>query len=267
MIGEPSAASEGRIVVERRGALLLVGIDRTAKRNGFTPPMFTALAAAFQRAEDEEGVRVSVLHAFGDHFSAGLQLDLFEEAFRAGLPLAPPQGVDPFQLRPPWRAKPCVAAMQGACYTIAIEMMLAADVVVAASDCRFRQLEPRRGIMANHGGAFRMIERAGWGGAMRWLLTGDEFDAETALRLGFVQEVVAPGAQLGRAIEIAERIAECAPLALAAILANGRAFTMRGFDAAVAELGPVQARLMETGDAAAGLQSFRERGTARFKGR
>jgi enoyl-CoA hydratase/carnithine racemase len=112
-----------------------------------------------------------------------------------------------------------------------------------------------------------MIERAGWGGAMRWLLTGDEFDAETALRLGFVQEVVAPGAQLGRAIEIAERIAECAPLALAAILANGRAFTMRGFDAAVAELGPVQARLMETGDAAAGLQSFRERGTARFKGR
>ena len=259
--------TEGRIVVERRGALLLIGVDRPAKYNGFTPAMFAGLNAAFQRAEDEEGVRVSVLHAIGKHFSAGLQLDLFQETFASGACLSPPEGIDPFQLRPPYRTKPSVAAMQGICFTVAIELMLAADIVVAASDCRFSQLEPKRGIMANHGATMRMIERAGRGGAMRWLLTGDEFDAETALKLGFVQEVVAPGEQLERAILLAERIAQCAPLALAATLANARTFALQGFAAAAAELGPFQARLMGTEDAAEGVASFRERRAAAFKGR
>jgi enoyl-CoA hydratase len=267
MFGEPVSASEGRIVAERRGALLLIGIDRVAKRNGFTPEMFEGLTTALQRAEDDDHVRVSILYAFGEHFSAGLQLDLFEQRLRDGLPLAPPDGVDPFQLRPPWRGKPCVAAMQGVCYTIAIELMLAADIVVAAADCRFNQLEPRRGIMANHGGIHRMIERAGWGGAMRWLLTADEFDADTALRLGLVQEVVDPGRQLTRAIEIAERIAQCAPIAIAATLGNGRAFATRGPEAAIAQLAPTQAQLMQTEDAAEGVASFRGRRAAGFRGR
>ena len=88
--------------------------------------------------------------------------------------------------------------MQGITFTIGIELMLAADVVVAASDCRFSQLEVKRGIMATGGATIRMVERAGWGNAMRYLLTGDEFDVATALRLGFVQEVTAPGDQLNR---------------------------------------------------------------------
>jgi len=121
--------------------------------------------------------------------------------------------------------------------------------------------------MANHGGVHRMIERAGWGGAMRWLLTADEFGAEAAFRLGLVQEVVEPGRQLPRAIEIAERIAQCAPLAIAATLANARSFARIGPDAAVAELGPVQARLMRTEDAGEGVASFRERRSAVFRGR
>lgn len=258
---------EGEIVVERRGALLLIGINRPLKRNSFTPAMFDGLAAAFQRAEDEADIRVCVLHALGDHFSAGLQLDLFVDRLREGRPLAPDAGIDPFQLRPPWRAKPCVAAMQGLCYTIAIELMLAADVAVAASDCRFAQLEPRRGIMANHGGVHRMVARAGAGNAMRWLLTADEFDAATALSLGFVQEVVEPGRQLERAVQIAERIAQSAPLALAATLQNARAYASAGASAAVAELGPAQAGLMRTQDAAEGVRSFRERRAAVFRGR
>jgi len=258
---------EGCIRVERRGALMLIGIDRRAKRNSFTPRMFGELSEAYQRLEEDGDARVAVLHAYGDHFSAGLQLDLFESALRAGEMLSPKTGVDPFQLRPPYRTKPCVVAMQGICYTVAIELMLAADVVVAASDCRFAQVEARRGIMANHGATMRLVERAGWGAAMRILLSGEEFDAATALRLGLVQEVTSPGRQLDVAIGFAERIAQCAPLALAATLAHARLFLTQGFDAAAAELGPVQAELFKSADAAEGIRSFRERRAAVFQGR
>jgi enoyl-CoA hydratase len=258
---------EGCIRVERRGALMLIGIDRRLKRNSFTPQMFDQLSAAYQRFEDEGDARVAVLYALGDHFSAGLQLDLFEMQLHAGQPLAPETGVDPFQLRPPYRSKPCVAAMQGICYTVAVELMLATDIVVAASDCRFAQVEARRGIMANHGATMRLVERAGWGAAMRILLSGEEFDAATALRLGLVQEVTSPGRQLDVAIDIAEHIAQCAPLALAATLAHARLFLTYGFDAAAAQLGAVQAKLFESDDAAEGLRSFRERRAAVFQGR
>jgi enoyl-CoA hydratase len=260
------APPEGQIRVERRGALMLIGIDRPAKLNGFTPEMIDQLSQAYQRFEEDARARVAVLHAFGPHFSAGLQLDLFEGRLRSGS-LSTEGLVDPFQLRPPFRTKPCVAAMQGICFTLACELMLASDIVVAASDCRFAQLEVQRGIMANHGATIRMIERAGWGDAMLYLLTGDEFGAEEARRMRLVQEVVEPGRQVERAIEIAERIADQAPFAIAATLSNGRTMIREGHAAAVLELGPIQARLLATEDATEGLRSFRERRVAAFKGR
>jgi enoyl-CoA hydratase len=157
--------------------------------------------------------------------------------------------------------------MQGICFTLACELMLASDIVVAASDCRFAQLEVKRGIMANHGATIRMVERAGWGDAMLYLLTGEEFGAKEAYRMRLVQEVVEPGRQLERAVEIAERIAAQAPLAVAATLASGRTLIREGHPAAAAELSPIQARLLATEDAAEGLRSFRERRVAAFKGR
>jgi len=102
---------------------------------------------------------------------------------------------------------------------------------------------------------------------MRYLLTGDEFDAETALRLGFVQEVVETGRQLDRAIELAERIATQAPLAVQATLSNAAQAIEHGPAAAVAGLGPVQIRLMASEDAAEGVASFREKRDAKFSGR
>src|SRR6187200_2328412 len=99
--------------------------------------------------------------------------------------------------------------------TLAIELMLAADIRIAASDARFSQMEINRGIYPFGGATTRLPRDAGWGNAMRWLLTGDEFDAAEALRIGLVQEVVEPGQQRDRAIELAERIAtRSAPLAV-----------------------------------------------------
>jgi enoyl-CoA hydratase len=90
---------EGRVRVERRGAVMLIGIDRPAKLNGFTPEMIHQLSQAYQRFEDDAHARAAVLHAFGPHFSAGLQLDLFVERLHTS-PLSTVGLVDPFQLRP-----------------------------------------------------------------------------------------------------------------------------------------------------------------------
>jgi enoyl-CoA hydratase/carnithine racemase len=137
---------------------------------------------------------------------------------------------------------------------------------VAASDCRFAQLEVKRGILAAGGATIRMVERAGWGNAMRYLLTGEEFDAETALRLGFIQEIVPPGRQYARALEISRMVAAQAPLAVSAVLVNARLAVEQGPAAAVADLLPTQERLMATEDVKEGLRSFRDRRPALFKG-
>ena len=77
-------------------------------------------------------------------------------------------------------------AVQGITFTIGLEMMLAADISIAADDCRFCQMEPKRGLGVVGGGNFRQVERAGWGNAMYHLLRADEFGAERALQLGYV---------------------------------------------------------------------------------
>ena len=167
----------------------------------------------------------------------------------------------------PLRTKPVVVAVQGLCFTVGIELMLAADIVVAARDARFGQLEVQRSIFSNHGATLRIVERAGWGNAMRYLLTGDEFDADTALRLGLVQEIVDPGQQLDRAISLAERIAGQAPLAVAETLRSARTAVFAGWPAAVAEFGTAQRRLMLSEDGREGVHSIRGRRDGVFRGR
>jgi enoyl-CoA hydratase/carnithine racemase len=111
-----------------------------------------------------------------------------------------------------------------------------------------------------------MTERAGYGNAMLYLLTGDEFDAATALRLGFVQKVVPAGQEEAEAIAIAGRIAANAPLAVRETIRNVRKRIEEGPLAARAEFGKVQSGLASSADAAEGVASFVERRPARFTG-
>ncbi len=262
-----TTSAEGRIITEARGALFLIGIDRPRKFNGFTPEMLAGLGHAYRAFEDEADARCGVLYAVGDHFTAGLDLAKVTPLIKSGKPLFPAGALDPFGLRPPFRSKPMVVAVRGWCLTLGIELMLAADMVVAARDTRFSQLEVKRGIMATGGATLRMVERAGWGNAMRYLLTGDEFDAETALRLSFVQELVEPGRDVERAMEIAESIAAQAPLAVQETLANARLALSHGPRVAVEEMGPTQQRLLVSEDAAEGERAFVERRDGTFVGR
>jgi len=257
----------GQVRTEQRGNLLMIGIDRPEKRNGFTPKMFNELAAAYTRLENTPELRCGVLYAEGDHFTAGLDMPTVVPLRREGKPLLPTSEVDPFNLRPPLRTKPVVAAMKGICFTVAIELMLAADVVIAAENCRFSQIEVKRGIMAGCGATFRMPERAGWGNAMKYLLTGDEFDAREAHRMNFVTEVVPVGQELPRALALAERICRQAPLAVQATMENARIAHTHGWQAAYLQIAATQKFLYNTEDSKEGVQSFLEKREAKFAGR
>ncbi len=261
--------AEGRITTEQRGHLLLIAIDRPAKRNGFTPAMQRQLAEAYTRLDDDPGLRVGVLHAIGGHFTAGLDLPSFAPLMQRGEKAIPDGLVDPVDLGMPQyrrRTKPMVVAVQGITYTLGIELMLAADIVVAADDCRFSQLEVQRGIMATGGATLRMAERAGSGNALLHLLTADVFDAAEALRLNFVQKVVPAGTQLQEALRIAEAIAAQAPQAVVATRLSVRQTVEEGVAAAVGEFIEVQRRLANSADAAEGVRAFVERRAARFSG-
>ena len=160
-----------------------------------------------------------------------------------------------------------VIALKGICFTVAVELMLASDVAVAAEDCRFAQQEVKRGIMAGCGATIRMVQRAGWGNAMKVLLTGDEFSAAEAFRMNFVQEVVSAGSEFAKALEIAERIAAQAPLAVQATMENAHIALGQGGSEAAAKILATQQFLYNTDDAKEGVQSFVEKRTAHFIGR
>src|SRR5438093_12925782 len=262
------AEQEVAVTVERRGHVLLMGLNRPAKRNAFNLAMVDQLAAAYHELEADDEIRCGVLFAHGDHFTGGLDLEEVGPLVREGrLDFAGPGRRDPWRKDGVWTT-PVVAAVQGWVMTLAIELLLAADIRIAASDARFAQLEIRRGIYAFGGATVRLPRDAGWGNAMRWLLTGEEYDAAEAYRIGLVQAVVEPGRQLDRAVEIAQIIAtKSAPLGVKATLASAHRARNEGEAAAFARLDADMADLFETEEGREGLRSFVERRDARFVGR
>ena len=258
------------MTVERRGHVLLIGLNRPEKRNAFNLALIDQLAAAYYELENDDAIRCGVLFGHGDHFTGGLDLAEVGPLVREGRleeAFAGPGRRDPWRKGNDW-ATPLVAAVQGWVMTLAIELLLAADIRIAASNSRFAQLEIRRGIYAFGGATVRLPRDAGWGNAMRWLLTGEEYDAAEAHRIGLVQEVVDPGRQLDRAIELAQMIAEkSAPLGVKTTLASAHRARIQGEAAAFERLDSDMAELFETEDGREGLRSFVERREARFVGR
>jgi enoyl-CoA hydratase/carnithine racemase len=266
----PTAATpaESPVLVERLGHVLLIGVNRPAKRNAWDLATIDAVGAAYQQLGEDPDLRVGVVHGVGEHFSAGLDLAEVGPAVAARGPEALSGGYDydPFGV---WRTpvpKPVVMAVQGIAYTLSIELALASDIVVAAADVRFRQLEVGRGILPFGGATFRAQASLGWGDAMRFLLTGEEFGAQEALRIGLVQEVVAPGEQRDRAVAIAQLIAAQAPLGVQGTLANARVARAKGPAAAVDHLRGLLPGVLGSQDAAEGVRSFLERRQAEFTG-
>ena len=257
---------KSRVSRERQGHVLLIGLDRVAKRNAFDLDLLNALSLAYGEFEADSEARVAVVFAHGEHFTAGLDLVSASGALAKGWQV-PTGGCDPWGVFVgPRVSKPVIVAAHGYCLTIGIELMLAADINLCASNTRIAQMEVQRGIFPFGGATLRLPRLSGWGNAMRWLLTGDEFDAHEALRLGLVQEVMASEDLLPRAIELAERIARQAPLGVQATLQSARQAHLEGEAAAAASLPALAKELLNSEDAKEGVRSLIEKRPAIFKG-
>lgn len=262
----PTAAAPGKVALERRGAILLIGIDRPQAQNRLDPPILIGLGKAYYQLEHDDELRVAVLHGIGPNFSLGVDVPAFIAAQQAGiLPPKDPDYIHALGLRPPLRSKPVVVAVQGGTKYAGHELFLAADIRVAASDSVFSQGEVTRGVFPAGGGTVRLTREAGWGNAMYHMLAGEDWDAEEARRLGLVQAVTPPGQQLDRAVEIAKKIAAAAPLGVRATLASAHQ-AISGEDAALAALGPAFAKILQSEDLKEFQRASKEGRAPVFKG-
>jgi enoyl-CoA hydratase len=255
----------GKVRTEAHGKILRIIIDNAAKKNSFSPQMMLQMSDALTLLDLTNDYWVGVVCAEGSDFTAGLDMPKFFGP--AAERLEPKEGnVDVFALKKRCR-KPIVTAVQGIVYTIGIEMMLAGDIVVAAADSRFCQMEAKRGIAPLAGAHFRYLTRTGWGDAMYHLLLCDEFTAERAYKIGLVQEVVPTGDQIRRAMEIAEQIANNAPIGIQVTKEAALKFIEGGEQAAIDYIPEIKDRVLGSEDAKEGIQSFVERRSAIFRGR
>lgn len=253
------------ITTEKRDHLFLIGFNRAKKMNAFNRQMLKELAQAYTQYEDDKNLWCALVFAHGDHFTSGLDLGDVGPAVMKGEALFGENLVDPSQTSGRKRSKPLVFAIQGYCLTIGVETMLAGDIAVAGADAKFGQIEIKRGFIPFGGATVRMVQRCGYGNAMRYLLTGDVFSAQEALQIGLIQEVT-EGSPFDRALAIAETIAQQAPLAVQATITAVQEAMNEGEEKALENLLPVARKLMKTKDAAEGLASFLERRDAQFMG-
>ncbi len=256
-----------RITYDVAGPVVRIGLNRSEKKNAFDLVMLHQLAEAYTRYEDDPALWCAILFAHGTDFTAGLDLAEVGPHVADEGELFPTGLVDPVGLGDRRRSKPVIIACRGWCLTIGTELALASDIVVAADDTKFGQIEVKRGIAPFGGATIRLPRVAGWHNAMRYLLTGDIFDAAEGYRFGLVQKITPPDAVLEAASEMAASVAAQAPLAVQASLQSAQASMLEGLEVETGRLTHRARALMKTEDAAEGLRSFLERRQGKFKGR
>jgi enoyl-CoA hydratase/carnithine racemase len=253
-----------KVTTEKVGHVLKIGLNRPDKMNAADEELLHGLALAYGELEKDKELRVGLLFAHGDHFTAGLDLfDVGPKMQSGKLQLVPEGGIDPWGIQTKQVSKPVVMAIRGTCFTLGVELALASDIVIAASDSKFGQLEVARGILPFGGGTIRLPKVAGHAKAMQYLLTGETFSAQDALQMGMINEVVAPGEEIVRAMEFAQKIAEQAPLAVQATLASSRNSDTENEKK---QLFIRLNQLMSTKDVERGMQAFISKQPAQFEG-
>ncbi len=190
----------GEVRYERVGSAAVLTIDRPARRNAVDGATARLLRRGFDDFEADDGARVLVLTgAGGEAFCAGADLKALD------LDVDDPAGPEGFTRLTP--SKPAIAAIDGWCLAGGLELALWCDLRIATPSSTLGFFERRWGVPLVDGGTQRLPRIVGLGRAMDLILTGRPVDPEEALRIGLLNEVVAAGRHLERALELAERIA------------------------------------------------------------
>ncbi len=198
------------VLLEQRGRILIITINRPEARNAVNAAVSRGLADAMDHLDGDPELSVGVLTGAGGSFCAGMDLKAFargENVVVAGRGLG-------FTERPP--AKPLIAAVEGYALAGGMELALATDLIVASRAAAFGITEVKRGLVAGGGGLLRLPQRIPYSIAMELALTGEHLPAERAEALGLVNALAEPGAALDAAIALAEKITANGPLAVAA---------------------------------------------------
>jgi enoyl-CoA hydratase len=255
------------IITTTQGFVCHIELNRPDKLNAANRQLLAEFSNAFTEADENPDVRVVVVSAVGPHFTAGLDIgDVLGSAQGEGLSLIPEGNIDPWAMATPRISKPVIVAANGTCFTLGVELILATDIAICDETTVFGQLEVTRGIIPFGGATTRFPARCGWGNAMKYMLTGDTLNADEALRIGLVQEVVPAGTQVERALKLAAQVAAQAPLAISALIANST-LAIENRSQAHQKLPGELARLLHTEDFAAGVAAFSTRSAPTFQGK
>jgi enoyl-CoA hydratase len=199
------------VLTEVDGGVAVITINRPQARNAVNGDVARGIATAIDELDANSDVRVLILTGAGGTFSAGMDL----KGFLSGdNPTVGGRGFAGITQQPP--VKPVIAAVEGYALAGGFEIALSCDLIVASETATFGLPEVRRGLVAGAGGLLRLPRRVPYHLAMEIALTGEHFTAERLHRAGLVSSLTEGGQALAGARELAARVAQGGPLALAA---------------------------------------------------
>ena len=245
------------VLTEVRGRVLLITLNRPDAMNAVNTPLAQGLVAAVERLDADPGLTAGVLTGAGRGFSAGMDLKAFATS-------GPPQGFDAFLRN--GSQKPLIAAVEGFALAGGLEIALTCDLLVAARGVKIGIPEVGVGLFAAGGALMRLPRRLPYGVAMEMALTADPITAEQAFEYGMVTRLADKGEAVTVAMELAERIARNAPLAVAASKQLIRELQGRTEEEFWQLQGPLTAKVFTSDDAKEGPRAFAEKRAPQWSG-
>jgi len=246
------------VLVEQHGRVLTITLNRPGSMNAINAGISNGLRWAVKRLNEDVELTVGVLTGAGRGFCAGMDL----KAFSRG------EDIGPFmEFVVNGAQKPLIAAVEGFALAGGLEMALSCDLIVAARGAKLGIPESKVGLFAAGGGLLRLPRRVGYSKAMEMAITGDPISAEEAYELGLVARLSEVGSAVDTAIELAQRIARNAPLAVAASKKLVRA-TVGSTESEFWEIQrPFQQMVFTSQDAKEGPRAFAEKRPPEWSGR